>query len=257
MIAAAALALGLPATALALTLHAQPGTSAPPSRTTQGVSEIGALYPTGSPDIHDCTASVVDSPEGNTLMTAAHCVSGTGAGMTFVPGGSDAGQPDSRWTVTAVHVTSHWIADQDPHEDVAFLTVAPQEIAGRSTEIQQVTGAYQLGPVARPGEQVQVTGYPEGSASDAVTCAATIYETAGYPSFDCQGYADGTSGSPWVLRTRRGTEIVGLIGGLHQGGCEDSTSYSPILTPAVRAAYRLAAEVIDPDSAPSAGGDGC
>jgi hypothetical protein len=40
---------------------------------------VGALFTTSSGQLgkHFCTASVVDSPAGDLLMTAAHCVTGT------------------------------------------------------------------------------------------------------------------------------------------------------------------------------------
>jgi hypothetical protein len=34
---------------------------------------------------------------------------------------------------------------------------------------------------------------------------------------------DGTSGAPWVV----GATVVGLIGGLDGGGCDDTVTYSP------------------------------
>ena len=85
----ALLALALPATALALKLRTQRRTAKPRhipvSTTSSGVAEIGPLYRSASATNHGCTASVVHSPHGDTLVTAAHCVSGKGAGMVFVP----------------------------------------------------------------------------------------------------------------------------------------------------------------------------
>src|SRR5580704_5562537 len=47
---------------------------------------------------HFCTASVVDSPQGDLVMTAAHCVSGLGAGQfAFVPGFRDGRTPYGVW----------------------------------------------------------------------------------------------------------------------------------------------------------------
>ena len=108
LIALAVAALALPATALALTLRATANrrtattTRIPTSSTSTGVSKIGALYANATTAEHECTASVVDSRTGNTLITAAHCVSGNGAGMVFAPGQHGALTPYGRWTVTAV-----------------------------------------------------------------------------------------------------------------------------------------------------------
>ena len=263
LLALAVVALALPATALALKLrpHAKAKRSKvariPTSTTSTGVAEIGTLYVNSGASSHYCTASVVDSSHGNTLITAAHCVTGSGAGMVFVPGQRGSQAPDGRWTVTAAYVDPKWLSRQDPDDDVAFLTVAPQTIDGVSTEIQRVTGGYRLGTTGKPGQKVTVTGYPAGSTNDPITCTARIYKTSTYPAFDCRGYVGGTSGSPWLSATRHGTEIVGIIGGLNQGGCFDYTSYSSPLGRDAETAYLRAADQAAADVAPKPGGDGC
>jgi len=259
----AALALLLPAAALAIhqraqaSAHAAAGERIPTSSPTTGVPEVGAVFAGASSAEHECTASVVDSPHGDVLLTAAHCVSGSGAGMVFAPGYHDGISPDGHWTVTAAHLAPGWLASQDPRDDFAFLTVAPRMIGGREVTIEQVTGAYQLGATLRSGEAITVIGYPAGSDDDAITCPTTVYFTRGFPSFDCRGFVDGTSGGPWLAHTAHGTTIVGVIGGLNQGGCVDSTSYSSLLARTAQAVYARAASHASADTAPSPGGDGC
>lgn len=255
-------ALALPATGLAaLKLRtSRNGESARISltRPSHGTSRVGALYTDARTAKHRCTASVVDSPHGDTLITAAHCVSGTGAGMAFVPGQDRARAPHGRWTVTAAHLASRWVTRQDPYDDVAFLTVAPRMIDGVSTEIQQVTGGYRLGTTAEHGQGVTVVGYPAGTTNDPITCQARIYLTGTFPSINCSGFVSGTSGSPWVRSSAHGLEIVGVIGGLHQGGCIASTSYSSPLAHGAHHAYRRAvAHTVPADVAPRPGGGGC
>jgi V8-like Glu-specific endopeptidase len=257
------MALAIPASALAFTLrHAAKARRAnvrrmPTAIKSTGVPEIGALYPSSRAMRHGCTASVVHSPGGNTLITAAHCVVGSGVGMAFAPGQHGAQTPYGRWIVTATHLEPDWVADQDPHTDVAFLTVAPRTINGLSREIEQVTGAYSLGPTAVGGQQVTVTGYPGGGPNDPITCVTTVYLTNGFPSFDCHGFVGGTSGSPWLRATRQGTEIVGVIGGLNQGGCHEYTSYSSPLASDADDAYHRAAYEVPADVAPRPAADGC
>ena len=261
LVVLAAAALALPATALALSLRA--GTRAhaaevmPVSRPSTGVAAVGALYPNARASQHGCTAGVVHSPRGDTLITAAHCVSGSGAGMVFVPGQHGAWTPYGRWTITAVHVEAKWARRQDPHADVAFLTVAPRMINGVRTSVERVTGGYRLGSTAARGQRVAVTGYPAGSTNNSITCTTRTYLSGAFPAFDCRGYVGGTSGSPWLRVTRHGTEIVGVIGGLHQGGCHDYTSYSSPLDGDADDAYARASEHAPADRAPRAGGDGC
>jgi V8-like Glu-specific endopeptidase len=265
-LAVVVIGLALPAVALALKLRTRPHSAAtatttaqaamPVAKSTVGVSEIGALYPAGS-DKHDCTAAVVKSAAGDTLITAAHCISGTGRGMTFEPEEHGGTAPYGSWTVTAAYPADKWIVSQDPDDDIAFLTVAPRTIDGKLTEIQQVTGAYALGSTARAGEQATITGYPAGTDNDPITCSVKIYLTREFPSFDCHGYVAGTSGTPWLHATAHGLEIVGVIGGRNQGGCYDYTSYSSPLTSAVLTAYERAASNATSLVAPSPNGDGC
>ena len=263
LIALALAALALPATALALGLRASAAKKPakakriPASSTSSGVAEIGPLYVSASATRHGCTASVVHSAHGDTLITAAHCVTGSGVRMVFVPGQRGTQAPYGRWTVTAVHLASRWTSRQDPDDDVAFLTVAPRTIDDARTEIERVTGAFTLGATPSRGARVAVTGYPAGAANDPITCSTTTYLTRSFPSFDCRGYVGGTSGSPWLRTTRSGVEIVGVIGGLDQGGCYDYTSYSSPLARDADDSYRRASTHAPADVAPQPGGDGC
>ena len=64
---------------------------AAPSRDGQafaGTPAVGALFTTSAGKLgqHFCTASVVDSPAGDLVITAAHCVTGTSGTVDFVPG---------------------------------------------------------------------------------------------------------------------------------------------------------------------------
>lgn len=220
--------LALAAAVLPITLRAAAASadSIPPAARFRGVPEVGALYANAHAAQHGCTASVVHSPRGNTLITAAHCVVGSGRGMVFAPGMDGTRAPYGRWTVNGAYLEPAWLRRQDPQADVAFLTVAPRTIRGVRREIEQVTGAYRLGLTPARGQHVKITGYPAGSGNDPITCSAKVYFTDGFASFDCHGFVGGTSGSPWVQATRHGGRIVGVIGGLHQGGCYEYTSYS-------------------------------
>ena len=265
LVAAAAailLGLGVPAAALAIHLRAsaagRPASQrVPTSRPTTGVPEVGALFPNATTAQHECTATVVDSTDGDVLLTAAHCVSGSGAGMVFVPGYHDGVSPYGRWTVTSAHLAPGWLKSQDPRDDFAFLTVAPRSANGRLTGIEQVTGAYQIGNEPRSGQAITVLGYPEASERGPRTCRTKVYFTRGYPSFDCRGYVAGTSGGPWLIQSGSATRVVGVIGGKNEGGCVDYSSYSSPLTQATRRAYVKASDHDPPDTAPPPAGDGC
>ena len=233
---------------------APPGTGT--ATTFTGTPTVGALYDSASATRHSCTASVVHSPAGNLLLTAAHCVTGTGAGYVFAPGFHDGVSPYGRWTVTAAYLDPQWLAHQDPRRDFAFLTVA-RGPAGPRRSLESVTGANRLGLGAFPGERVTVPAYPAGTDNEPVTCTVPVYYDGIYPAFNCDPYVGGTSGSPWLAHTFWGPTVVGLIGGLHQGGCYSYTSYSPPLGLHALGTYLRAIRGGPGDVAPAPGSDGC
>jgi hypothetical protein len=168
---------------------------------------------------HFCSAAVLRSPTRDLLLTAAHCVYGTGLTMEFAPGFHDGLAPHGVWTVRRAYVPAGWKQRHDPADDVAVLEVAPR--AGR--RIQDVVGGLPFAaPV--PGASVRVVGYPMGVGGVPVGCANTLYLTDGYPSMDCTGLTDGVSGGPWI----QDGHVVGVIGGREQGGCGDTTYSAPI-----------------------------
>ena len=175
---------------------------------------------------HTCTASVVDSRARDLLITAAHCISGSANGYVFVPGYHDGVKPLGSWTVVGAYGAPGWIVRQDQQDDFAFLVVAPRVIGGHLRQIQDVTGAYTLATAPAAGDQVTVPAYALGFDDMPVTCTTHVYYVAAFPAFNCTPYPDGTSGAPWLRHRKNGWAIVGVIGGLHQGGCHAWTSYS-------------------------------
>jgi hypothetical protein len=198
---------------------------------------------------HYCSASVVHSAHHNLVLTAAHCVFGTGLGMEFAPGFHDGVAPLGAWSVQHIYVDGQWRASRDPQHDFAFLEMAPRN--GRN--IEDATGGNALAAAPAAGSAVTVTGYVAGSGGSPVTCTAPVYYTAGYPSFDCAGFADGVSGGPWVANGA----VVGEIGGLQQGGCTPSTSYSPPFGADVANLLERAEAGGPADVAPLPGASGC
>ncbi len=248
----AAAALVLPGIA-----SAKPPAGTRKSKVFGGTPTVGALFESATSGKHFCTASVVASPGGDVLMTAAHCIQGSAKGVSFAPGFHDGTAPFGRWTVTGAYFDPAWIAEGNPTRDFAFLTVAPRKINGMPTEVQTVTGANVLGTKPSSGESVTVPAYPDGQAKVPITCTAKVYFDGIYPAFNCNPYIGGTSGSPWLAATSKGVMVVGLIAGLHQGGCYTYTSYSPPLGSAARATYDRAVAGAKPDIGPEAGSDGC
>lgn len=207
-----------------------------------GAPAVGALFTTVAGRLyrHFCTASVVNSPHGDLLITAAHCVGGSSGGFAFVPGYNDGAAPYGVWTVTKVYTDRSWRSSSDPDDDFAFLRVGQP---GSIVPIEDVTGAEQLRTGSPARQLVDVIGYPDSTNAPLECRNWTKHPMADQLEFDCGGYTDGTSGGPFLAsvnsRTGQGT-VIGVIGGYEQGGDLPQVSYSAMFGANVTALYRTA-----------------
>ena len=185
-----------------------------------------------------CSASVVDSPQGNVVLTAAHC-SGGSKGM-FVPrydGSANNPTPygrfavqqwirDARWYQAGGHPTRDAYSDFD----YAFARVAAN---GRGQSVQNAVGAaLKLGQVKGQYKQnVTVIGYP-GSHNPKnrpfICSGVNTRQLPGYHQMrmDCGGFYGGTSGSPWITGLNKTTgsgTVIGNLGGYYGGGLENNS----------------------------------
>jgi V8-like Glu-specific endopeptidase len=233
------------------TVSAAPG-QAPAGKAFSGVPAVGALFPAGGVTSangssasgldanggHFCTASVVHSPSGDLAVTAAHCVSGTGGQIVFVPGYHDGLAPYGSWLVTRVFTDPEWESSQDPDDDVAFLQLATDP---DGTSVEDITGAEQLATGQPEHQRVKVIGYPEGSEKPVWCVNWTQAFSPTQLEFDCGGYPNGTSGGPFIASATpsvagEGT-VIGVIGGYEQGGDTPEVSYSIVFGPNVASLY--------------------
>ncbi|OUS96878.1 serine protease [Rhodococcus sp. NCIMB 12038] len=182
---------------------------------------VGPLFLAGTP-IHVCTGSVLDSTDGDLVLTAAHCIAGAGGALSFAPGYDRGVAPFGVWTVSQIYVDPAWLESQDPQHDYAVLRVAPSGTTVPASIESVVGGGFELAPAPAAETTVAVTGYPTLGDSP-VSCTAATTSTDSFPTVVCNGLGDGTSGGPWVA----GPRVVALVGGLDHGGCTDSVSYSP------------------------------
>ena len=207
-----------------------------------GTPAVGALFTTtqGKLSDHFCTASVVNSPHNDLVITAAHCLGSGAAGVVFVPGYHNGVAPYGIWTVTKVYADATWSSSADPDDDVAFLRVIQP---GSIVPIEDVTGAEQLETGTPAHQLVEVIGYQNG-ANMPITCRNWTREPmADQLEFDCGGYTDGTSGGPFLTGvdplTGQGA-VIGVIGGYEQGGDVPQISYSVMFGANVAALYQTA-----------------
>lgn len=225
-------------------LRAHPPSGTPTAAPASFGKRVGALFSHDTKGDHFCTASAVDSPNRNLIITAAHCVhAGKGGGylsnLVFVPGYRNGTAPYGVWKVKAQFVDSRWARNSDQDLDVGFAVVEP--LNGKN--IEDVLGSNLLGINQGFGNIVRVTGYPT-SSDEPVTCInRTTREQKYQMRFACNGYPPGTSGSPWLThydpKTKRG-EVIGVIGGYQFGGLLDAVSYSSYFDNDIRDLYEKA-----------------
>jgi V8-like Glu-specific endopeptidase len=229
----------------AVTTH-RPDASARPS------PAVGALFGRtagGQLGSHFCTASVVDSPGGDLVLTAAHCLAGLSAEqIAFIPGYENGQAPYGVWTVTRIIEDQNWQSSADPDDDFAFLVVSQ---AGGPADLQSLTGGEAVGINGRPGTLVTVAGYPDAGNTQ-IRCQNTVLLFSPTQlEFDCAGYTDGTSGGPFLVdATTSGSPgtVIGVIGGYQQGGDSPSVSYAARFGPALAALYQVAKAESRPSS---------
>jgi len=217
---------------------------------------VGALFEHNASGNHFCTASVVNSPGKDLLITAAHCIYGaTGSGydsdIVFIPDYRDGQEPYGVWSVERLLVPQQWQTSADPDFDFGFVVLEPHG----AKNIEQILGANQLGTDTHYQYLVHVTGYPN-EANAPISCVNyTSEQSSTQLRFECSGYTGGTSGSPWVThfstRSHTGT-IVGVIGGYEEGGDTPSVSYSVRFGTSVQSLYQQAISAATPS--PSASG---
>ncbi|MEU8552254.1 trypsin-like peptidase domain-containing protein [Streptomyces roseoverticillatus] len=204
---------------------------------------VGPLFYTGqgAPG-HGCSASVVHSPKGDLIVTAAHCVyqDGFRTDIAFVPGYRDGVAPYGVWVPVSVDIDPEWAADRDPDHDVAFLRVRRPGTDTRA--IEQVTGAERIRFRPPVGRQTRVTGYPVTEERPVSCQNATKSLSPTQLRFDCADLPNGTSGGPFLTdvdpATGLGT-VNGVVGGHDEGG-DEATSYSSYFGDGTESLYRRA-----------------
>ncbi|MFF8309306.1 trypsin-like serine peptidase [Streptomyces lydicus] len=229
----------------AATAPADDGNAYTPRRTEQN-SRVGAVFEKDDSGDHFCTASVVQSPGRNMLITAAHCAYDAEAGSTvndlvFAPDYRDGDEPTGLWKVKKVIVDDRWAKSQDEDLDVAFLILDKKD----GKQIQDVLGGNTLGIDRGFDNEVKITGYPT-SRDTPISCQnrTTKYSDT-QMRIQCTDFEGGTSGSPWLAdydpKSHTGT-VIGVLGGHEGGGDQDDVSYAAYFDDDVAVLYRRAQE---------------
>jgi V8-like Glu-specific endopeptidase len=199
-----------------------------------GVPYVGALFDSasGKPTTHFATAFVVTSKQGNMLMSAAHVLEGrTATSIIFAPGYTNGQAVHELWPIQKAYTDAAWQQQRSVNDDFCFLKV--------SANVQATLGSLGLATATNP-QECQVIGYPDGLTGPVqATVAATWYKPEQQLTFSCNGFPNGTSGSPWIINDGA---AFGLIGGFEAGGNSPAVSYSPYFGASLQALYATASQ---------------
>ncbi|MGF6943921.1 V8-like Glu-specific endopeptidase [Streptomyces auratus] len=225
------------------TAPADDGNAYTPRRTEEN-ARVGAVFEKDDSGDHFCTASVVQSPGRNMLITAAHCAYDIDAGSTvddlvFAPDYRDGDEPTGLWKVKKVIVDDRWAKSQDEDLDVAFLVLDKKS----GKQIQDVLGGNTLGIDRGFDNDVKITGYPT-SRNTPISCQnRTTKFSDTQLRIQCTDFEGGTSGSPWLAdydpKSHTGT-VIGVLGGHEGGGDEDDVSYAAYFDDDIAKLYKHA-----------------
>ncbi len=166
---------------------------------------------------YQCSGSVVNSPAGNVVLTAGHCVIDPGPGTTatdivFIPGYRDGAEPYGEWPATSFVTTPEWKNtastgnpnDSDEAGDMAMLRLGNRPSDNAS--IQSVVGSVGIAFNQARNQTYMEYGYPAAFPYD----GSRLYEhTSGLSYNDSSftpatmgissDFTGGSSGGPWLV----------------------------------------------------------
>ncbi|MFE6055993.1 trypsin-like serine peptidase [Kitasatospora sp. NPDC056446] len=189
---------------------------------------VGRLFFTNHGEDESCTATVVDSANRSTVVTAAHCVNSPDllgdnnewlANEMFVPGYRDGLAPYGRFVARAGVADATWLLNDEQNGlkydayDQAFL-VLNTDAAGR--RVQDVVGAQRIGFDRPGGTPVHQFGYPRESSGD--PARAGLPEYTGARLAQCAGRTRENPGTAEHPEPRGQWGAPCVMGGGSSGG---------------------------------------
>ncbi|OUE23105.1 hypothetical protein BFL37_14190 [Clavibacter michiganensis] len=178
---------------------------------------VGVLFYVDGGRDRACTASVVSTPDGDAIATAAHCLvdrrtHAASTLATFVPGAQGATAPHDIWPVRISAVSAAWTATGRASDDAGFARVSGPagEVLGAEVGAAEPVFGSTLVPVTGPAPRLAILGYPAaGSATAALEACAgrPQHDTGGQTSLPC-ALGTGAAGSPVVTAAGEQRAVV-------------------------------------------------
>lgn len=154
-----------------------------------------------------CSGTAVESANGSTVDTAAHCVMEGGSGdgyytnWIFCPQYVDGTCPAASWSARSVVVSRSWAYNGDLALDLAAVVV--EELDGLT--LTEVVGGVGFGANLSRNQEFLALGYPAASPFDGERLQSCTGTTINYPGgnprpigIDCD-MTGGSSGGGWLI----------------------------------------------------------
>jgi V8-like Glu-specific endopeptidase len=221
----------------------------------------------GKAEFFQCSGSVIDSPAGDVVLTAGHCVIDPETGdqarvAIFVPGYREEETPFGVFAATSFATTPEWsstagTSDPDEAGDLAMLVLAPIAKTGQSVEA--TVGSLGIA-FEQPREQTYTQwGYPGATPYNGeILYSHTTPYAGGDPSYPAaerpikiaSDFTEGASGGPWTVGPASAPTVLSLTDYYYEA--DPRHLYGAYFGSAAREVYETAGGVVVPPVTPAA-----
>jgi hypothetical protein len=262
----------------AASTSAGPAISASPAVTTSAVEGVdtgvstefpnranGTVYGVyrsdGQTELYQCSGSVIDSPAGDVVLTAGHCVIDpeTGAvaeSVIFDPGYREGVKPYGDFAASSFVTTPEWsstagTSDPDEAGDLALLVLASSTKTGQSVEA--TVGALAIAFEQAREQTYTQWGYPGESPYNGEILYShttpyagvdTTFPPAERPIKIASDFTAGASGGPWTIGPASAPTVLSLTDYYYEA--DPRHLYGAYFGSAARNVYETATGVVVP-----------
>ena len=167
------------------------------------VTTAGRVFFTMDGRNASCSGNAVTSANGNTVLTAGHCVKYQGNWHTnwaFVPGYRDGDRPYGTWTAASTHAIPQWVSSEDINYDVGAAVVNPLD----GQNLTDVVGGQGVTFNEAYNQAMYAFGFPAADPYDGekfIYCSGNSIKDpllSNDHGLSCD-MTGGSSGGPWFL----------------------------------------------------------
>jgi hypothetical protein len=215
----------------------------------------------GQIELYQCSGSVIDSPAGDVVLTAGHCVIDPESGavaesVIFDPGYREGVKPYGDFAASSFVTTPEWsstagTSDPDEAGDLALLVLAPSTKTGLSVEA--TVGALSIAFEQSREQTYTQWGYPGESPYNGEILYSHTTPYAGvdssFPAAErpikiASDFTAGASGGPWTVGPASAPTVLSLTDYYYES--DPRHLYGAYFGAAARKAYEAAAGVVVP-----------